>query len=140
MSCCLLQSPPHVLCLQVMQHMSKCFQAIDKLKLEDESPPAGQRPKALGMVSCVGDEYVGFKQPLPLEDKASWGWQLHTAGGVYTLLLGQHMQNPVLTVPCDVFCSPGNRHGCLQTLGSELLQMFTYVMCMAVCHCRLKDT
>jgi hypothetical protein len=54
-----------------MQHMSKCFQAIEKLKLDNESPPPGQRPKALGMVSCVGDEYVGFKQPLPLEDKAS---------------------------------------------------------------------
>jgi hypothetical protein len=54
-----------------MQHMSKCFQAIDKLKLDNESPPPGVRPKALGMVSCVGDEYVGFKQPLPLEDKAS---------------------------------------------------------------------
>jgi dynein heavy chain len=56
-----------------MQHMSKCFQAIDKLKLDNESPPPGQRPKALGMVSCVGDEYVGFKRPLPLEDKASFG-------------------------------------------------------------------
>jgi dynein heavy chain len=57
--------------------MSKCFQAIDKLKLDNESPPPGKRPKALGMVSCVGDEYVGFKQPLPLEDKASCGlsWQ-----------------------------------------------------------------
>ena len=58
---------------QVMQHMSKCFQAIDKLKLDNESPPPGQRPKALGMVSSIGEEYVGFKQPLPLEDKASSG-------------------------------------------------------------------
>jgi hypothetical protein len=71
--CELLWSSLFVLLLQVMQHMSKCFQAIDKLKLDNESPPPGQRPKALGMVSCVGDEYVGFKQPLPLEDKASYG-------------------------------------------------------------------
>lgn len=49
--------------------MSKCFQAIDKLKVDNESPPAGTRPKALGMVSCVGVEYVEFSSPLPLENK-----------------------------------------------------------------------
>jgi hypothetical protein len=49
--------------------MSKCFQAIEKLKLDNEKPPAGQRPKGLGMVSCVGTEYVEFSQPLPLENK-----------------------------------------------------------------------
>lgn len=54
---------------QVMMHMSKCFQAIDKLKLDDEDPPAGTRPKALGMISCVGVEYVEFSSPLPLENK-----------------------------------------------------------------------
>eukprot|EP00878_Enallax_costatus_P044621 GHUV01053316.1.p1 GENE.GHUV01053316.1~~GHUV01053316.1.p1 ORF type:complete len:464 (+),score=147.77 GHUV01053316.1:399-1790(+) len=55
--------------VKVMQHMSKCFQAIDKLKLDAENPPAGERPKGLGMISCVGEEYVAFKQPLPLENK-----------------------------------------------------------------------
>jgi hypothetical protein len=52
-----------------MQHMSKCFQAIGKLKLDNDTPPAGQRPKALGMMSCVGEEYVPFKTPLPLLNK-----------------------------------------------------------------------
>lgn len=52
-----------------MLHMSKCFQAIGKLKLDNDAPPPGQRPKALGMVSCVGEEYVPFKTPLPLVDK-----------------------------------------------------------------------
>eukprot|EP00891_Asterochloris_glomerata_P001316 jgi/Astpho2/1316/Aster-06188 len=55
--------------VKVMQHMSKCFQAVEKLKLDTETPPPGQRPKGLGMVSCVGTEYVGFKKPLPLENK-----------------------------------------------------------------------
>ncbi|KAK9817742.1 hypothetical protein WJX72_001478 [[Myrmecia] bisecta] len=55
--------------VKVMQHMSKCFQAIDKLKLDTETPAAGQRPKAEGMVSCVGTEYVAFKTPLPLNNK-----------------------------------------------------------------------
>lgn len=49
--------------------MSKCFQAIDKLKLDTDNPAHGQRPKGLGMISCVGEEYVAFKKPLPLEDK-----------------------------------------------------------------------
>lgn len=52
-----------------MQHMSKCFQAIGKLKLDNEAPAPGQRPRALGMISCVGEEYVPFKSPLPLVDK-----------------------------------------------------------------------
>ena len=50
-----------------MHHMSKCFQAIDRLKLDDAAP--GARPKGLGMVSSVGEEYVAFRRPLPLEDK-----------------------------------------------------------------------
>ena len=60
-----------VFCLvaQVMQHMSKCFQAIGKLKLDTDTPSPGQRPRALGMISCVGEEYVPFKTPLPLVDK-----------------------------------------------------------------------
>ena len=49
--------------------MSKCFQAIDKLKLDNDTPPVGQRPKGLGMISCVGVEYVEFSAPLPLENK-----------------------------------------------------------------------
>jgi dynein heavy chain len=55
--------------VQVMLHMSKCFQAIEKLKLDNEKPAPGQRPKGLGMVSCVGTEVVEFSQPLPLENK-----------------------------------------------------------------------
>jgi dynein heavy chain len=55
---------------QVMQHMSKCFQAIDRLKLDQaEAKPGGPRPKGLGMVSCVGEEYVPFASPLALEGK-----------------------------------------------------------------------
>ena len=56
---------------QVMMHMSKCFQAIEKLRLDNESPPAGVRPKALGMESCVGVEYLAWKTPLPLNGKVS---------------------------------------------------------------------
>ena len=44
-------------------------QAIEKLKLDNDSPPPGTRPKALGMETCVGIEYVPFKKPLPLENK-----------------------------------------------------------------------
>jgi hypothetical protein len=53
-------------------HMSKCFQAIEKLKLDNDSPPAGVRPKALGMESCVGVEYLAWKTPLPLNGKVRW--------------------------------------------------------------------
>lgn len=70
--------------------MSKCFQAIGKLKLNNETPPPGQRPKALGMMSCVGEEYVPFKTPLPLLNKVRAGCRLgeaentaqHTACGL----------------------------------------------------------
>ncbi|DBA86689.1 TPA: Dynein alpha chain, flagellar outer arm [Trebouxia sp. C0004] len=55
--------------IKVMQHMNKCFQAVEKLKLDTETPAAGVRPKGLGMVSCVGTEYVSFKSPLPLDNK-----------------------------------------------------------------------
>ncbi|KAI8464229.1 MAG: flagellar alpha dynein [Monoraphidium minutum] len=55
---------------KVMQHMSKCFQAIDRLKLDQEAAvPGGPRPQGLGMVSCVGEEYVPFSSPLPLQGK-----------------------------------------------------------------------
>lgn len=52
-----------------MAHMAKCFQAIERLKLDADEPASGARPKGLGMVSCVGEEYVPFKTPLPLEGK-----------------------------------------------------------------------
>eukprot|EP00877_Chromochloris_zofingiensis_P015255 jgi/Chrzof1/9984/Cz04g22250.t1 len=55
--------------IKVMQHMSKCFQAIEKLKLDTETPAPGNRPKAMGMISCVGEEYVPFSSPLRLENK-----------------------------------------------------------------------
>ena len=42
---------------------------MEKLKLDTETPAAGVRPKGLGMVSCVGTEYVSFKSPLPLDNK-----------------------------------------------------------------------
>ncbi len=45
------------------------MQAIDKLRLDNADPPAGVRPKALGMESCVGVEYVQFATTLPLENK-----------------------------------------------------------------------
>ena len=48
-----------------------CQQAIDKLRLDSEAPVEGRHPKALGMESCVGAEYVAFKTPLPLEGKVS---------------------------------------------------------------------
>lgn len=44
------------------------LQAIDKLKLETQTSGC---PKALGMESCVGTEYVAFSTPLALEGKAS---------------------------------------------------------------------
>lgn len=62
---------------RVMPHMSKCFQAIDALKLDQQQQQAadqghhgaGPRPRALGMVSSVGEEYVPFSSPLALEGK-----------------------------------------------------------------------
>ena len=48
--------------------MSKCFQAIEKLKIDNEDMSQG-RPKGLGMISCVGTEYVSWKSPLALENK-----------------------------------------------------------------------
>lgn len=51
-----------------MIHMNKCFQAIDKLKL-DQATAGPTRPNALGMESCVGTEYVPFSKPMPLAGK-----------------------------------------------------------------------
>ena len=50
-------------------HEPSTLQAVEKLKLDTETPAAGVRPKGLGMVSCVGTEYVSFKSPLPLDNK-----------------------------------------------------------------------
>ena len=47
-------------------------QAMEKLKLDTDTPAPGTRPKALGMISCVGTEYVPFKAPLPLEHKVTF--------------------------------------------------------------------
>ena len=52
-----------------MQASFITVQAVEKLKLDTETPAAGVRPKGLGMVSCVGTEYVSFKSPLPLNNK-----------------------------------------------------------------------
>jgi dynein heavy chain len=54
---------------KVMGHMSKCFQAIEKLKLDNDNPPPDTRPKALGMVSCVGSEYLPWKTDMELKGK-----------------------------------------------------------------------
>ncbi|EFN60095.1 hypothetical protein CHLNCDRAFT_133411 [Chlorella variabilis] len=45
------------------------FLAINALRLDTDKPAAGVRPKALGMESCVGVEYVAFQTPLALEGK-----------------------------------------------------------------------
>jgi dynein heavy chain, axonemal len=48
-----------------MTHLSKCFQAIDKLLLKDGL----QRPSGTGIVSCVGVETCDWSSPLPLDGK-----------------------------------------------------------------------
>ena len=55
--------------VRVMRHMSKCFQAIERLTLDTETPEPGKRPRARGMVSCVGVEEVPFQSELALENK-----------------------------------------------------------------------
>jgi len=49
-----------------MPHMSKCFQAIEKLSTDEAG---GGRPSATGMESCVGKEYVKWSKPMKLEGK-----------------------------------------------------------------------
>ena len=51
---------------KINRHMSKIFQAIDKLDLK---PQDGGRPIAVGWDSGVGSEYVPFSINLPLEGK-----------------------------------------------------------------------
>ena len=55
--------------VKVMTHMNKCFQAIEKLTLDTEKPAAGKRPKAKGIVSCVGKETIPFKSEMTLAGK-----------------------------------------------------------------------
>lgn len=50
---------------RIMRHMSKVFQAIKELELEE----SGDRPYANAMVSAVGTEYVKFTNPLKLIGK-----------------------------------------------------------------------
>jgi dynein heavy chain len=50
---------------KVMIHMSKIFQAIETLKLQED----GDRPYAIGMDTCVGKEYVEFHKKLKLVGK-----------------------------------------------------------------------
>jgi dynein heavy chain, axonemal len=50
---------------KVMTHLSKCFQAIDKLLLKEGS----QRPSGTGIVSCVGTETCVWSSPLALDGK-----------------------------------------------------------------------
>jgi len=53
---------------QLMTHMSKCLQAIDKPKLDDENLEGG-RPKGLGLASRVGTEYIAWEIPMDLQNK-----------------------------------------------------------------------
>jgi dynein heavy chain len=55
--------------VKVMTHMNKCFQAIEKLTLDTEKPAAGKRPKAKGIVSCVGKETIPFQTEMALAGK-----------------------------------------------------------------------
>lgn len=48
-----------------MVHLSKVFQAIDRLLLDE----SGGRPKGKGVVSCVGVETCDWSSPLTLEGK-----------------------------------------------------------------------
>lgn len=48
-----------------MTHLSKCFQAIDRLILDE----SGARPKGCGIVSCVGTETCQWSSPLLLDGK-----------------------------------------------------------------------
>ena len=55
--------------VKVMTHMNKCFQAIEKLTLDTNNPPAGKRPKAKEIISCVGKETIPFKSDMELAGK-----------------------------------------------------------------------
>jgi dynein heavy chain, axonemal len=50
---------------RVMMHLSKCFQAIDRLLLDE----SGSVPKGTGVVSCVGIEECSWTSPLALAGK-----------------------------------------------------------------------
>jgi len=51
---------------KINRHMSKIFQAVDNLVLEEA---ANDRPTAKKMISCVGVEEVEIGNPLKLLDK-----------------------------------------------------------------------
>jgi dynein heavy chain len=51
---------------KINRHMSKIFQAIEKLTLIEKG---AERPTATEMISCVGIEEVKFTVPLHLEGK-----------------------------------------------------------------------
>lgn len=51
---------------KVMKFMSKIFQAIEDLKLNEQQ---NERPIAVGMITNVGVEYVEFTSPLKLLGK-----------------------------------------------------------------------
>jgi len=53
--------------IKINKHMSKIFQAIERLSLE--SGDDGERPTAIDMISCVGFETVRFAEPLRLVGK-----------------------------------------------------------------------
>ena len=53
--------------VKVMPHLSKTFQAIDRLELQGGG--GRSRPTAHGMHSCVGTEYVEFGSALRIEGK-----------------------------------------------------------------------
>jgi len=57
--------------VKVMKHMSKCFQAIAKLILDNDDPAQGakRRPEGQGIVSCVGTETLQWTSPLKLNGK-----------------------------------------------------------------------
>ena len=65
--CCLLAQPPPP--SRAPPPAPSQPQAIEKLRLDDDKPAPGVRPKALGMESCVGTEYVKFSSALALENK-----------------------------------------------------------------------
>ena len=52
--------------MKINKHMSKIFQAVDRLDLKEQS---GSRPISLGMHSGVGKEYVPYAAALKLEGK-----------------------------------------------------------------------
>jgi len=113
-----------------------CAQAIEKLKLDNETPPPGMRPKALGMVSSVGVEYVQFKSPMGLENKVCWA---HAPPSTCVVCMCERL--------CVGVCVSGHAvlsgylHGLLAVekahrpgkQGASCLCIRTYVTCVCAC-------